>query len=211
MKRSAFPAVLLAALMGASTLGPNDRPPAPANCLSLADTVSCHTFNQMLAAKDKDLADLGQYEFRDDYVCFEKDDRFFTVFVDHWRSGDGLRLYSGTFSEYRSGVSYDFKTVPLIQHRDDDPMSTNPLGEKKDPFPTKGMEFVADPSEISLSFGFENLNNEKTQRQISIRISTLRFVDIFDSPTVGRHEVTGHCVAYKPVQGQSSAKKRSTR
>jgi hypothetical protein len=89
-------------------------------------------------------------------------------------------------------------------------MSTNPMGREKDPFPIKGMEFTADPSEITLSFGFKNLNSEKTERSISIRTSTLRFVDRFDAREAGRQEETGHCVVYKPNQGHSSAKRRST-
>jgi hypothetical protein len=170
-------------------------------------TRSCHMFNEMLAAKDNEFDDL-QSANNTFYVCFE-DNQFFVLkfrnpVQSRWKhaaqpskrsqGSDPNEHQEGsmTFKSFVNGIEDEIqiRSIDWTRLYEDD--SSDYGKSLRYDYP----DAKIDSSEVSL-----DIARSKTTRTITIRRSTLRFVDHFFSTSEKNGEndsfdKTGYCSAY---------------
>lgn len=190
---------------------PNYRPstkmPVPVDCSTLGDAPGCKSFNEMLAAGDKDILNSTSGR-QDSLICFRENDDLFLIlsfsrpdhFLPQKETGFVHSFAWVAYERYKGGQYEDalFWDGSWIKWKD----TGNDYGAlevKGEP----GSTLYIDSSEASVSYAFLNLGKTTTHYSFRIRRSTLRFTETFDwletrkANAATQHlEYSGHCAEY---------------
>jgi hypothetical protein len=193
--------------------------PAPVNCIEISGGASCSMFNEMLAVKDEEL-DFLQSDFTTSYVCFEND-QFFVLRFDKPLSGawkksatgaksEGMEEQNGRilFESFKNGVSDAFR-MTIVEWTRWPGSDASALNKAKQVRKDYAKFAIITNAEIEFRFDFENLAHSVTTRDITIRRSTLRFVDNLRAPGdktghVDSWDSAGYCSLY-PKTGKTGS------
>lgn len=181
----------------------------PADCSDPDARLACRSFTQLLESRDADIIAVVKPAA---YVCFRpKEDAFFVVGFDPppkniLKERDQSVSQTGVvqLSEYRNGVSGMLKTA-VGEWLTTPPIAGTP-GIVRFLYSSEGKPYVAEeklsvsifPDELNLHVEYRNGSGALTDRSISIRRSTGRFVDTFAVKEKALDfEFTGRCLIYK--------------
>jgi hypothetical protein len=176
-------------------------------CTEPQSSEACMSFKQLVEAHDKDVLD--RISLPTSYVCFRSDEDAFVIFHLGTAPKSGWKDYhddagerpeiKSTFSltEYRDGVFYSFKAASDYWRRfraDEEPTVNTEVTEGQ----AKGLKVTADETEISIEYPFENQNSGRTLYSLTIRRSTGRFSERFESgaSALGKRS-SGTCLIYR--------------
>ena len=172
----------------------------------------CESFNQMTAAGDSELISQLEKE-KQAWVCFRRSEDVFIV-VSHfepkqWWFNDKPNLMQISPVEYRrfkAGVLDDFQSWSGIWSLERQGVLSTAKFESilrnGSSSNRRGAEDFCDidSSEVSLSYPFESLNRSTTSYGLTIRESTLRFVESWIYPAASgesnKDEKSGQCVRF---------------
>jgi len=191
-----------------------------ADC-TYVSSVACKSFNEMMRVQDRDLAKLVNKENRA-YVCFrDSEDVFFVVSRSLIENVAFFKYNSGkppgktkarnsvstdsnevtyqdvmAYSRFEDGILTTFKFWPGAWKKNAD----EPIDSARFESPASGGVVYEDSSALHLSFPFKNIGGTVTRYSLSIRMSTLRFVETMEAPSKGKGAVqtklSGRCVAF---------------
>jgi hypothetical protein len=165
--------------------------PATVDCKQIGIvSAGCASFNEMLAAKDKDivrrLTDPDQA-----FVCFRPAEDVFTI-VNFTKlepallvkPAKGVRLEEGAMAEfirYSDGVEQDsgfafgkWSNLPKLPAED----STLAADDDEKTAADGGLHISVNPSELSLTYKWKNLAHTTTTYSLQVRRSTKRSLEI---------------------------------
>ena len=181
------------------------RPAATDNtldCTTVDSSPGCNSFNEMVLKKDKELLDaLNGVDIT--YACFEKSrDSFVMIAVqpaEEYRyqktRAPSLVTQSGWmfFQRYNDGVSEGLRLIVGA-------WTKGPAVPEYFSADSSNKEATASftEDEVTVGFSYENLGKTKTDYTMSIRRSTLRFLETYRFPsennkTTNSSTDTGHC------------------
>lgn len=143
---------------------------AKVDCLKMGESpLGCDSFIEMLEKGDSAIVErVRPNHYRQTLVCFRPHEDTFLLISYTNRAfspatGDGFVDYD----KYENGVRTGFHTCTGKWRKDDK-------------WSFLGVRCWVDDSEITLSYSFENLARSKTNYEIKIRRSTLRFTETFE-------------------------------
>ena len=191
-----------------------NRPPPilnPVDCNKFgADLPGCKSFNELLAANDKDVTVMLGVD-NEAYTCFRTDEDVFVIvsmekpeperFKKVANQPYSLVMFAVAYVEkFENGVSQDnriftgnWKKFSTLPNRE--PSFSSKLAESS---------LFFGESEINISYTWKNLKNTNTFYMMNIRRSTHRFVETFEVPPAAgdkdrsTQQMTkqGYCVEY---------------
>jgi hypothetical protein len=175
----------------------------------------CKSFNEMLAARDKDIFPQLSSKSFDAFVCFQETEDVFTFisFAKPLDSGFRKGVSAGTANQYGtikvtrfenglSNQSYVFGgrwTRPAYSPASE--ASFTGVGYQRG---LNAPNIFIDSNEISLSVMFKNVSGTTTTRSLQVRRSTKRMLETIEAPrrpadrgkSIFHASVTGHCEEY---------------
>ena len=172
----------------------------------------CHSFNESVDAKDKDILEQIGSKGNAARVCFAEDEDNFSVLsygipfgASQPKSKDELawshRRYA-TFRRYEDGISGEFFLFRITWQRGEEEGDWSASGEGLRDKSTRDKSTLDIwPNEILLTASYTNKSHTITNYNLSIRVATGRFKETYSSATTKGQPVemnkTGYCVRYE--------------
>jgi hypothetical protein len=201
--------VFLGSVLAQNAAPPSATPSYAADCSMVYAPTACRSFNEMVTKKDKDLVSTLASGYT--FVCFRSQEDTF-VLISYSRPASVLFKKHPTLEYFqREGIVFYDRYKDGV--RDDSQMSAGEwakfdlasenasFGPQEKSAPNAPQSTIND-AEVGFAYSFSNIAGTKTDYQIQIRRSTLRFVETYSAPddpkkgTFSKTTATGYCAEF---------------
>ena len=183
-------------------------------CPDPAAKVACHSFQELLAAKDEDLMYTLRRRLQDGngqvFVCFRpREDVFFLLWYGEPEDQEWTKE-TGTFTAPGTAELLQFKNG-IFEHggesawasgkwRSVDRKSSDAKFESEELASEGGSrgEIDVDGGTVTVSHSLEKVAGSAAQYSFRLQKSTGRFTETFTTPNTPESQITGRCVKWNP-------------